>query len=289
MQPGMPGRSAWRARTWVRSWPCSAVLVGCGGGNEGSAQREAAPGGAQHHRRQRQPRRDDARRLRSDASLLCRRVHESSSAAARATSSVTMALPVPKPGYYELFNWLPQTGPDCGRADATIHHAQGRTQRRARPMHRAAANGCRWACSSSPAIRARWCSTGSAARGWSSTRYACNGWVNSVQRWSCSPGTLSVGMKDQRLPRRRSTSRWPAAFRIPRQCRHLAGRHHAGPGRAGAGRPGRDVGPLQPSRSPCAMPPAPPPAREFELIIADSAADEPVDSAATAVARREGS
>jgi hypothetical protein len=45
----------------------------------------------------------------------------------RGTSSVAMALPVPRPGYYELFNWLPQAGPDCGRSDATIHHAQGRT------------------------------------------------------------------------------------------------------------------------------------------------------------------
>jgi hypothetical protein len=42
------------------------------------------------------------------------------------TSRVAVSLAVPKPGYYELFNWLPQTGADCGLADVTVHHARGR-------------------------------------------------------------------------------------------------------------------------------------------------------------------
>ena len=46
---------------------------------------------------------------------------------AQGASSVAITLPVPKPGYYELFNWLPQAGADCGPADATVHHVQGHT------------------------------------------------------------------------------------------------------------------------------------------------------------------
>lgn len=254
-----------------------ALLWGCGGGNEGAASREApqaAPNIVVTSDSAGVALRGPFDRLPAYLSHGPRVLVGSQQGA----SSVTMALPVPKPGYYELFSWLPQTGSDCGRADVAVHHVQGRTHV---PLDQCGGGG-------------EWSSLGVFEFAGGSgqvvfdrvgaTRLVVDAvrlqWVGEQRAaLELAPGTLAVGMQDQSyrsaltvrggLPPyeyRVSAGALPAGITLDPAEPVLAGRA-ALSGRYAFEISVRDAAGASTSA-------------EFELIIADSAGDEPVDSGA---------
>jgi len=274
-----PGHFAWMAGPWL-ALAMLTLLSACGGGNETAALREVpqatpniiitsdGPGVSMLGAFDRAP-----AYLSQGARVLV--------GSSRGASNVTMTLPVPKSGFYEVFNWLPQTGPDCGRADAIVRHAKGHTN--------IAIDQCTGG--------GEWLSLGVFEFAGDSGQVAFNRVggtrlvVDAVRlRWvgeqrtalELAAGTLAVGMKDQRyhgeltvrgglppLEYRVSAGTLPAGILMEPAVPVLAGR---------AAMSGRYAFEITVRDAAGATARA-----DFELIIADSAADEPIDSVATAL------
>jgi hypothetical protein len=269
-----PGHAVWVARPWV-ALVLLALLSACGGGNDTAASREmpqAAPNITISSDGSGVSMQGSFDRVSAYLSHSARVLVGSSQDA----SSVTMSLSVPKPGFYEVFNWLPQTGSECGRASATVHHAQGH--------HSVALDQCTGG--------GEWLSLGvfQFARDSGRVVFSRVGgnrlvvdavrlqWVGEQRAALEVPAqTLSVGLKDQSyrssftisggLPPFEyhvSSGTLPAGITLAPAEPVLAGRA------ATAGRYAFEITVRDAAGATARA--------EFELIIADSAADEPVDS-----------
>lgn len=265
--------TAWRARHAL-GLALLGLLWGCGGGNEGAAPREAAQAAPNIV-------------VTSDSAGVTLRGSFDRLPAylsygptvlvgrAQGASSVALALPVPKPGHYELFSWLPQTGPNCGGAEAVIRHARGQT----RVALDQCGGGGEWSSLgvfefAGHAGQVLFERTGATRLVVDALRLQ---WVGEQRAaLELAAGTLPVGMKDQEyrgvlgvrggvppFEYRVSEGALPTGITLDPAEPLLSGRA------ALSGRHNFEITVRDATGASASA--------EFELIVADSAADEPVD------------